>query len=76
MLTLGKRVCGDVLECGEGGVGLERLRNVLCALSTNAVKFEAVSESRKHTSRGADGREMACCGVLEGGEGLVLLQGL
>ena len=25
LLTLGKRVCSDVLKCGEGGIGLEHL---------------------------------------------------
>ena len=50
----GKTACGNVLQLGEGGVGLERLRDVLGALSTDAVATKAASESHKNTSRGAD----------------------
>ena len=45
VLTVGKRVRGDVLERSEGGVGLQRLRDVLGALSTDAVDLETASES-------------------------------
>ena len=72
MLTLGEMVCGDLLEGLQGGVRLQRLGDVLGALSTDAVGPDTASESQKDTSGGADGREMMCGGVLERGEGPVL----
>ena len=67
---------GDVPERGEGRVRLQALRNVLGALSTDAVASKTASESRKYTSRGADGREMMRGGVPEQSEGRVCLQAL
>ena len=66
----------SVLEQVEGLVRLETLRQVLCALSTDAVVGETASKSQKYTSRAADGRETMRGGVLERGEGLVRLQAL
>ena len=54
VLTVGQRVCGNVLERSEGGVGLECLRDVLGALITDAVVPQTASESQKDTSGGAD----------------------
>ena len=67
---------GDLLEGLEGLVRLKTLRNVLGALITDAVGPETASESQTGTSGGADGGETMCGGVLERGEGLVLLQAL
>ena len=50
-------MCGDVLEHGEGGVGLERLRDVLGALGTHAIAIEAASESQHKTLLAADSKE-------------------
>ena len=44
-LTLGEMMRGGVLEQGEGLVRLKTLRNVLCALITDAVAVETASES-------------------------------
>ena len=44
----------NVLQRGEGRVLLQTLRNVPCALCTDAVVFETASESQEDTSRGAD----------------------
>ena len=43
LLTVEKRACGGALERGEGRVGLERLRDVLGALRTNAVVVQSAS---------------------------------
>ena len=51
------RMRGSVLERLQGGVGLQRLRNMLGALSTDPVGPDTASESQKDTSGGADGRE-------------------
>ena len=59
-LTVGKWVCSSVLELLEGLVCLKALRNVLCALITDAVETHTASESQKDTSGGADSREMMC----------------
>ena len=69
-------MCGDLPELLEGGVALERRRDVLGALITDAVAPDTASESRKDSSGGADSRETMCDDVLEGGEGRVLLQAL
>ena len=69
-------MCGDVLERGEGGVGLECLRDVLGALITDAVAPQTASESQKDTSGGADSRKTARGSVLELGEGLIDGEGL
>ena len=53
-LTVGKRVCGDVLEGGEALVANQSPANRLRALCTDAVVVQTASESRKETSRGAD----------------------
>ena len=64
----------DVAAC----CGLEHLhgRFVEVVESKTASKKRREMGKGEKMSRGADGREMACCDVLEGGEGLVLLQGL
>ena len=54
VLTLGEMVCGDLPELLEGGVALERRRDVLGALITDAVVPDTASESQKDTSGGAD----------------------
>ena len=59
---------GDVLERGEGLVRLKTLRNVLGALSTNAIGTHTASESHRETSRGADSRKMMRGSVLELGD--------
>ena len=56
-LTLGEMVCGDLPEGLQGGVRLQRLGDVLGALSTDAVVPDTASESQKDTSGGADSRE-------------------
>ena len=75
-LTLGEMVCGSVLEPCEGLVRLKTLGKVLCALCTNAVPVQTANGSQNQTSGGADGRETMRGSVLEGCEGLVLLQAL
>ena len=50
------RMRGSVLERLQGGVGLQRLRNMLGALSTDPVGPDTASESQKDTSGGADSR--------------------
>ena len=67
---------GGVLERLKGGVGLQRLGDVLGALMTDAVVLETASESRMGTSGGADSRKMARGSVLELGEGLIDGEGL
>ena len=56
-LTVGAMMCGDLLEPLEGLVRFETLRNVLCALGTDAVVLDTASESQTDTSGGADSRE-------------------
>ena len=75
-LTLGEMVCGDLPELLEGGVALERRRDVLGTLITDAVGTHTASESQKDTSGGADGRKTASSSVLQKGEGRVRLQAL
>ena len=72
-MTTGKRACGGVLEGGEGRVLLQALGKVLGGLRVEFVAAEAVNGSQTEASMGPDGREKGCNGVLEGGEGLVLL---
>ena len=45
VLTLGEMVCGDLPELLEGGVALERRRDVLGALITDAVAEQTTSGS-------------------------------
>ena len=54
VLTVGKRACGNVQQRPQGGVGLERLGDVLGALRTDAVAIETASESREEPSGAAD----------------------
>ena len=49
-----ERVCGDVLELLQGGVGREGVREVLCRLSIKPVGVQTASKSQKETSGGAD----------------------
>ena len=53
-LTVGEMMCGDLPEDLQGGVGLQRLRDVLGALITDAVAPQTASESQKDTSGGID----------------------
>ena len=66
-----ERVCGGVLEGGEGFVLPQALRKVPGGLGIEFVVHQAASASRMEASRGPDGRETACGGVLEGSEALV-----
>ena len=59
VLTVGKRVCGDLPEGLQGGVRLQRLGDVLCTLNTNVVVLEPVNEGQMEASAGSDGREKA-----------------
>ena len=54
MLTLGEMVCGDLPELLEGGVALERRRDVLRALITDAIPPDTANGSQTQTSGGAD----------------------
>ena len=71
-----KMARGSVLELGEGLIDGEGLRNVSCALCTDAVVEQTAIESQTQTSGGADGREMMRGGVPEQSEGRVCLQAL
>ena len=75
-LTVGERACGGVLELGEGLIDGKGLRNVPCALCTDAVVEQTASESQTETSGGADSRETMRGSVLERLEGVVRLQAL
>ena len=46
LLTVGRTMYGGVPEGLEGGVGLQCLRDVLGALRTDVVVFQAAKESR------------------------------
>ena len=48
---------GSVLELGEGLIDGEGLRNVPCALCTDAVVEQTAIESKTQTSGGIDSRE-------------------
>ena len=71
-----KTARGSVLELGEGLIDGEGLRNVPCALCTDAVVEQTAIEGQRQASGAADSREMVRGGVLERGEGLVRLQAL
>ena len=47
-------MCDNVLEPLQGGIALERFRDVLGTLRTNAVVAETASETQKDTSRGPE----------------------
>ena len=49
-------VCGGVPEGLERGVGLERRRDMLCALTADAVPPNTANGSQMQTSGGADSR--------------------
>ena len=49
-----ERVCGGVLEGGEGLVLLQALRKVLGALCTEVIVLQTASRTRIATSGGAD----------------------
>jgi hypothetical protein len=68
--------CGGVLEGREGHILLEALSEILGTFSTNIVACEPASKGRRVVSTRADGREMGMGGVLQGREGLVLLETL
>ena len=57
LLTVEKRACGGALELLERRVGLEGLREVLCALSTDAVVPETASDGEIRVSAAPDSRE-------------------
>ena len=57
MLTVGKQVWASVLELFKRRVGLEGLREVLGALSTDFVVPQTTIESREEASAGADSGE-------------------
>ena len=57
LLTVEKRACGGALELLERRVGLEGLREVLCALSTDVVVPETASDGEIRVSAAADSRE-------------------
>ena len=67
MLTVAKRVCGDILERGEGLVLLEALGEMLGGLCVKVVLLETAYESRIALSAAADsgesGREAAYSSV-------------
>ena len=65
--------CGGVLEGLEGLILPQALGKVICRLCIEAVVLQAASMSQMEASAGPDGGETARGGVLEGGEGLVLL---
>ena len=69
-------MCGDLPEDLQGGVGLQRLRDVLGALITDAVECHTASESQKDTSRGIDSWGRMRGSVLERLQGGVGLQRL
>ena len=58
MLTVGKQVWASVLELFKRRVGLEGLREVLGALSTDFVVPQTTIESREEASAGADSTNM------------------
>ena len=66
-------MCGGVPEGGEGFVLPQALRKVPGGLGIEVVARQAASASQMEASAGPDGGETARGGVLEGGEGLVLL---
>ena len=51
MLTLGERVRDDVLQRLQGGVSLERLGDVLGALSTDGIGPHTARERQKERNR-------------------------
>ena len=55
-LTVGKRACVNLPEGLQGGVRLQRLGDVLCALSTDAVLVETASGSRTQAQTNVRGR--------------------
>ena len=75
-MTVEKRACGGALELLERQVRLEGLREVLYALSTDAVVPETASDGEIRVSAAADSRNWACGGVLERRESLVCLEAL
>ena len=48
---------GSVLECLEGLINFETLRDVLCPINTKFIVPNAADESRIEASAGADGRD-------------------
>ena len=76
LLTGGEASKWGVLDECEGGVRLQEVADDLSALHLQLVVTQAASKSRMEASAGPDGRERVSSGVLEGGEGLVLLQTL
>ena len=69
-----ERVCGDVLELLQGGVGREGVREVLCRLSIKPVGVQTASKSQKETSGGADSRRTVCSSLLERDQDRILFQ--
>ena len=57
LLTVEKRACGGAPERLEGRVRLESLREVFCALLTELVVLEPVSEGEIRVSAAIDSRE-------------------
>ena len=76
VLTVGKWAQGGVQERLQRRVGLEGLRQVLGALSTDLVGLQTTNGSRDEASGGADSRDRASGGVLELFEARVRLESL